>query len=270
MRHKGYVKIFAKCIVCFLIAFFGGAGVSVSAEEATDTVQYQFEDGVMTISGEGTANKLTELDGQSWYYYQKNTTKIILGEGISAIGSSAFQDFTLLEEIVFPTKMDTIGSYAFYECKSLKELSIPKGVYYYGTNCFGKCTALEKISFGVAYKKTGWGLGSKYGIENDNFEFLSCTDSLKEITVDENHAFLQAKDNVLFSKDGTHLLHYPAAATATEYHVPDGTENIHAEAFRRQKYLKKLTMADSVNYLGKSSGSFRANAFEAMESLEEI
>ena len=136
MRHKGYEKIFAKCIVCFVIAFLFGASAFASAEETTDTVQYQFEDGVMTISGEGTANALTELDGQSRYYYKKNTKKIRLGEGISSIGNSAFEEFTLLEEIVFPSKMNTIGNYAFYGCTSLKELSIPKGVYYFGQSCF--------------------------------------------------------------------------------------------------------------------------------------
>lgn len=54
--------------------------------------------------------------------------KIVISEGVVAIGEYTFLGCTNLEEVVLPASLREIGEGAFRECKSLKSLVIPEGV----------------------------------------------------------------------------------------------------------------------------------------------
>ena len=55
--------------------------------------------------------------------------------------------------------------------------------------------------------------------------------------MDEKNTIYKSVDGVLFSKDGTHLICYPAAKKGVEYAIPEGTLAVDYGAFRGQSKL---------------------------------
>lgn len=88
--------------------------------------------------------------------------------------------------------------------------------------------------------------------ENEN-PFVGLRD-LTAITVDANNPDFKDIDGVLFSKDGTMLLAYPAGRTATSYTVPEGVTTICMNAFKNSK-LTSISLPASVTILGEQHGS---------------
>ncbi|MBQ7646200.1 MAG: leucine-rich repeat protein, partial [Clostridia bacterium] len=88
--------------------------------------------------------------------------------------------------------------------------------------------------------------------------------SLTEIYVgDNNEKFSSDEIGVLFNKEKTELLLFPASNKRTEYNVPAGVGSIGDEAFAYSKNLKKVTLPDTVTKINRW-------AFIFCENLESI
>lgn len=74
----------------------------------------------------------------------EDVKKIIFGERINIIGSSAFQSCGA-EEIVIGNDVTDISSYAFNNCVNLKSISIGSGLKNISTDAFSECRAIESI-----------------------------------------------------------------------------------------------------------------------------
>ena len=79
--------------------------------------------------------------------------------------------------------------------------------------------------------------------------FTGCS-NLTEIIVDDNNLNYCSVDGVLFNKDKTILLAYPAGKSANEYTVPDSVEIIESNAFCYCDYLSNVIIPDSVRVIG--------------------
>ena len=85
---------------------------------------------------------------------------------------------------------------------------------------------------------------------------------LESITADENSEYLSSEDGVLFNKDKTKLIKYPAKKVGKTYKVPDSVTEIEAFAFRLS-YLERIELPDSVEKINYF-------AFSECHSLKEI
>ena len=92
--------------------------------------------------------------------------------------------------------------------------------------------------------------------------FYGCT-ALETIEVESGNPEVCAVDGVLFNKEKTKLLSYPAGARRTSYTVPAGVTWVEGNAFACSQYLVKVTLHDEVTSLGYS-------AFADSKSLEEV
>jgi hypothetical protein len=52
-------------------------------------------------------------------------TKVVLPEGVAAIGDYAFRGCSSLQEVALPATLAAIGKSAFARCRSLKEIALP-------------------------------------------------------------------------------------------------------------------------------------------------
>lgn len=106
--------------------------------------------GTLTISGTGSIDgyeKLTAVNGSlgltaaaPWKIYASEITSIVIGEGITSIGESAFKDLDHLESLQLPSTLTSIENYAFSHCGSLERVVIPENVRIIGCNAFlGRC-----------------------------------------------------------------------------------------------------------------------------------
>ncbi|MCQ2490629.1 MAG: leucine-rich repeat domain-containing protein [Ruminococcus sp.] len=97
-------------------------------------------------------------------------------------------------------------------------------------------------------------------ISTDN-PFASCL-NLLETEVSPDNANYCTKDGVLYNKDMTMLVHYPAANERESYTVPDSVTEIGVAGFAESR-LKHITLPDSLTTIGRHSFSF-------CQFLEEI
>lgn len=72
-------------------------------------------------------------------------TKLVIGEGITALGDYAFMDMKLLEEVVLPSTLKEISYQSFFGCPKLKTVKGGFGVTLIDSGAFASCTVLETI-----------------------------------------------------------------------------------------------------------------------------
>ena len=102
-----------KQIYILLIALL--MGLSANAEKSgtcgPNLKWHLTDEGVLTITGKG------EMDDYSYRGPWGNSIKrIIIGDGVTTIGKSAFDDCSALTSVTIPNSVTTIGDGAFFFC----------------------------------------------------------------------------------------------------------------------------------------------------------
>ncbi len=134
---------------------------------------------------------------------------------VTTIGNSAFTTCTKLTAITLPDTVTTIGESAFYACTGLTSIDIPENVATIGDLAFFVCSSLTAI-----------------GVQANNANFY-------------NDA-----SGVLFNKDRTELIAYPAGKTPGGYTIPDTVTTIRLGAFAACK-ITTVTIPESVTTIGR-------------------
>ena len=135
---------------------------------------------------------------------------------LTSIGNGAFSGSTITA-VTFPASLVSIGTDAFAFCNSLTKVTIPEGVANIGNGAFKSCAALTAID------------------------------------VNENNPSYTSGSGVLFTKDHSTLLQYPAKRNVTSVTVPDGVITIAPEAFLGATLLKSITVLPSVTTIGEKA-----------------
>ncbi len=186
----------------------------------------------------------------------KSLRFITIPESVSIIGEAAFYGCSNLQKVVIEDGTERIEINAFNSCKALREITLPQTLLYLGGGSFNNCSTLENITIPPNV------------IEIDEFALAQCyelreihlpaalaeikSDSLNEctsinrITVDENNVHYCSEDGVLFNKDKTKLVTYPAGKDDLAYTVPKGVESVGQEAFSYNGYIQRVILPSSV------------------------
>ena len=101
-----------------------------------------------------------------------NISRLLVAEGITAIGDGVFQDGNLLTEVLLPQTAASIGRNSFAGCKWLRRVCGARNVKAIGSRAFSGCGSLEGIELSECLAEIGRGA------------FENCT-SLKEIILPE-------------------------------------------------------------------------------------
>ena len=91
-----------------------------------------------------SAAETTELPRYA-LYKMTALKEVVLPEGLTTIGNSAFAMCAALEKVNFPSTVTTLGSFMFEECKRLRSINIPEGVASLPANAFYHATGLKSI-----------------------------------------------------------------------------------------------------------------------------
>ena len=201
-----------------------------------------------------------------------NLKKVILNEGITGIEQYAFYDCELLEEISIPGTVTTVGNSAFYRCKNLKNIEIPEGVTKIDGSAFIFCSSLEQIKLPQSLVSIGSGafdnctslisveLPDNAIISSDTFK--ECK-NLSDIVISDTNNNYIVKNGILYNKNMTRILCYPAGIKDTEFSVPDTVKTIGDFAFYGAKVLESINIPDSVTNIG-------TDAFGECSGLKEV
>jgi hypothetical protein len=187
-------------------------------------------------------------------------TSVTIGNGVTSIGKSAFYDCTGLTSVTIPDSVTSIGEYAFRGCTSLTSITIPNSVTTIGLWAFYRCTSLTSVTIpdsvtsigeqAFAFTKLTSVTVPNSVISIGLWAFIPC-DSLTAINVDVVHTVYSSVDGVLYSKDQTVLVTYPAGKTAVSFTIPDSVTSIGEGAFGVCTNLTSVTIPNSVISIGE-------------------
>ena len=174
---------------------------------------------------------------RSWAFSQTSLRALWLPKSLEKIEDYAFMNCRTLSEVTIEdgSALMSIGMAAFSDCSALSAFEIPDVTAEVGSQAFYN-SGLKQISIGAGLTQLGDGA------------FSACQ-NLAEIQVDSGNAAYQSKDGVLFSKDGTTLMIYPAAKVGS-YTMPAGTVRTADYAFAEARQLAAITWTDDFQTIG--------------------
>lgn len=178
---------------------------------------------------------------------------------VTSIGGGTFLHSTGITGITIPNTVTSIGVSAFWGCKELTDITIPDCVTNIGDTAFMECAALTGITIPGSVKSLGKGI------------FSGCT-GLESIKVDEKNAFYMSDEGVLYDKEKTQLICYPAKKTGVSFAVPYFIESISDYAFENCTLLESVTISVYVKNIGKRafSGCTGLTGIKLPDSLKSI
>lgn len=179
----------------------------------------------------------------------------VVPDGITAIGEWAFRRCTNLNKVVISNGVTSIRNQAFYFCESLQEVLIPNSVTMIGSS-FMNCKSLTHITIPESVIKLD--------------AYFAC-ERLESIDVEKSNPNYTSVDGVLFNKDKTTLLNYPAQKSDKQYIIPDGVKVIGPRAFLGCSRLTEVIIPNSVKTIGlKAFGSKSLTSIMIPDSVTEI
>lgn len=226
--------------------------------------------------------------GNSTFKKNELLTDVHIPNTILEVEKGAFFGCISLQEINIPKSVKRIGDYAFTGCISVKEIKIPDSVIEIGESAFESCKELRKIEFGknvlkikdralancpnlqkITIPRNVFEIGNEtfscHGLSalrnfKQHIEKVSYSPyaRLEEINVDEENPHYLSQEGVLFNKNKTILLSYPAAKNKNAYSIPQEVLKIQPYAFEANQYLTNIVIPDSVIEIGK--GAFASSS----------
>ena len=143
-------------------------------------------------------------------------------------------------ELKYFTGLQSLSIGAFEE-SSVTSLELPDGLIEIGSDAFSQCRQLKSIFIPATV--------SKMGSDSGMAEFWLCY-NLETIIVDENNKFYTAVDNVLFNREMTKIIRYPAAKPDVAYEIPNTVTTINQNCFEACSNLMAVNIPASVNEMG--------------------
>lgn len=189
---------------------------------------------------------LTEIYG-GVFNSCKSLKKINLPETLTILGESAFADCIVLEAIDIPKTVTKIDDLAFNGCTSMIKVELHEGLKKIGKSAFKNCSSLTKINLPSTVSSIS------------NAPFRGC-ESLKSIKVESKNKNYKSEpnkregnDHVLFNKNKSVIIAYPASSREVQYDIPDSVTIISDWAFCECKKLNRITIPDSVHEIGEGA-----------------
>lgn len=159
------------------------------------------------------------------------TNEVIrIPEGIKSIKGDSFAHNKYIKKVIFPESVTHIGYWAFDHCSSLEDINITANCKFIGQFAF-QGTNITNIIIPAESNCT---------IMSASFN----NTPLESIVVEEGNTMYTVKDGVLYENNCALL--YETGSKRENVTLAEGTKLICQGAFSSCKYLKKITIPESV------------------------
>jgi hypothetical protein len=163
------------------------------------------------------------------YSEEAGITEVIIPDGVTSIGDSAFKWCSSLTSITIPEGVTSIGDSAFEYCSSLTSIVIPTSVTSFGKEAFSGCSSLT----GIVIPTSVISIGKE--------AFCVCS-SLTSIVIPEGVTSIG--DSAFFG-----------CSSLTSIVIPTSVTSFGKEAFSDCSSLTSITIPNSVTSIGKKAFS---------------
>lgn len=249
-------KIISVFLAFVMLIGVTSMGMTVFAEDETsnepsysgkcgENVYYNFDESTatLTISGTGDMADYAGAGYQPWSNYEEYISSVIIENGVTSIGDYAFSGCNLTS-VTIPDGVTSIGGYAFSSCK-FTSVKIPDSVISIKEYAFDHCNYLTSVMLPKNIKS----LGSSINETPYEFGVFESCNNLNDISVSSENKYYSSQEGVLFDKNKTELICYPAGKVQTEYIVPNGVTEIGVGAFL-QCNLENIVLPESLKSIG--------------------
>lgn len=191
------------------------------------------------VTCEGDDYQITTIDSNA-FNFNSTIKSITLPSTINTINENAFSACLNLETIDLSncTNLETISDRAFNYCSNLKTVILPANLASFGQNVFSRCPSIE------------------------------------EILVSDDSQYWTSENGILYNKDKTQLVFYPAGKAETSFTVPSSITSIGSFAFAYNTTLESVDMSACSNLTLIDYDAFyscsKLNEVILPTSLEEI
>ncbi len=247
----------AVAVLLLMLGSTIASAATVASGTCGDNATWTLDDeGTLIIGGTGVVSEYVFSDE-----YNEDIVNVIIEDGITSIGAILSDDGVIngwteifcfcynMVSIELPDSLTHIGDYAFSDCYKLENVTLPKNLQSIGEGAFQVCESLESINIPSTVTHIG------------ECAFVSCL-NLVNIEVEEANQHYSSENGILFDREKTTLISYPAAKTDTIYTIPNSVKTIEAYAFGWNSSLTTIAIQDNVeNVYG---------AFNTCRSLTDI
>lgn len=174
--------------------------------------------------------------GQSAFYECSNLSKAVLPDGMNRINKEAFYKCISLDEIYLSDDITKIGDHAFYNCKSLTSVKLPSNLERIESSTFSDCTSLNTVEMGNKITDIGGNA------------FMYC--ALKDITLSSS---LQSIGYWAFR----------SCKSLESIIIPESVTSIGSDCFRDCDNLRNVRLPEKITKIESST-------FSNCKLLEEI
>ena len=268
-------------------AFFGCTSLtSVTIPNTVTSIGDSAFYNCTSLTGVTIPDSVTSI-GRSAFSTCKSLISVTIPNSVTSIGRSAFSNCTSLKSVTIPNSVTSIGDYAFYVCYftsenfvnnsnveldysskptivdtdaggfcikdnelvnmrptyAIGEVTIPNSVTSIDDDAFDSCINLKSVTIPDSVTNIG------------NKAFYNCK-SLTSIEVSDNNGNYSSVDGILFNKDKSELITYPAGKADSEYAIQNSVASIGDSAFENCTCLTSVTIPDSVTSIGDGAFAF--------------
>ncbi len=151
MKKNRFIQRMSALLSIFLL--LSVLVLSVQAEEGNTpptvgqcgeavTWVYDPVEGILTISGSGP---MYDYSNSPWHWNQYAVKTLVVEEGVTHLGTCAFDQFGQLTTVSLPDSLESIGERAFHYCYSLEAIEIPDSVTVMEPGVFNQCRSLRAV-----------------------------------------------------------------------------------------------------------------------------
>jgi len=145
MKKRVLSAILALCLAVGLLP--AGAWAADGNSGKWGELDWHYDDATdtLTISGSGAVPDRSSGEAGPPNLWQVRT--VVIEDGVTGIGSSAFEGYNSLTEISIPGSVTSVGECAFASCSGLTRVTFSGGAANIGERAFSSCGALTDVTF---------------------------------------------------------------------------------------------------------------------------
>ena len=161
-----------KHFLILLMFLFSGVAYADQDGKCGDYVTWHFVSttGTLTIEGDGPMNDY-DYFGVPWENYRHKINRIIIKEGVTTIGNSAFRECIQITSIVIPKSVKRIEKSAFTGCDNLTSITFLNSATTIGDWSFYNCP-LEHVWGNIDISQVGEGNDVLLKASSNNSSFV--------------------------------------------------------------------------------------------------
>ncbi|MCI8708538.1 MAG: leucine-rich repeat protein [Dorea sp.] len=229
--------------------------------------------GTLTVSGKGAMPDFESADKQPWSGESSKIRKIVIGNGVTSVGScafrncgalsaeisssvkiignSAFQGSSLVSAAI-PSSVKTVGDSAFRECKNLSSAAVSEGVESIGQNAFRACTKLTSIALPASIGE----VGAAAFFQCQAMASVSFAPGSKQVKLGDNlftQCYYLMRVTLPKSINGIGDGMFQNCMMLAGVEIPQGAERIGGSAFASCTGFTTVIIPDSVTEIGTAA-----------------